>query len=70
MAGHESAECPLKSRLVEFLGALQDLEQGVVKRRWIATIDRQQQSLQRGPEPGVNPPDRTEVEYAELPVCE
>jgi hypothetical protein len=41
-----------------------------VKRRWIATIDRQQQSLQRGAEPGVNPPDRTEVEQAELPVGE
>lgn len=62
MAGHESAECPLESCLVELLGALQDLEQGVVKRRWIATIDRQQQSLQRGAEPGVNPPDGTEVE--------
>jgi hypothetical protein len=62
VAGHESTECALKSRLVEFFAALQDLEQGVVKRRWIATIDRQQQSLQRGAEPGVNPPDGTEVE--------
>ena len=41
VTGHEPAERPLERRLVEFVGALQDLEQCVVERRGIATIDRQ-----------------------------
>jgi hypothetical protein len=70
VAGHEDAERTLERGLVELFGSLNDLQQRVVQRRRIATIDGDQQPLQPGPKPGVDPSNGAEVEQGELSIGE
>lgn len=69
MTGQEPAEGPVQLVFVEVLGTLDDLEQRIGERRWVTAVDGKEQSLQRGSHPGVDTPDRAEVQQAQLPVA-
>ena len=66
--GQEPAQHPLQAQLVQLLGSLDHLQQRVGQPGGVAPVQGQQQPLQRGAQPGVDAPDRPEVEQAERPV--
>lgn len=55
---------------VEVLRTLDDLEQRIGERRRVTVVDGEQQPLQSRSHPGVDTPDRAEVQQAQLPAAQ
>ncbi len=70
MTGQEPAEGSMQLVFVEVLRTLDDLEQRIGERRRVTVVDGEQQPLQSRSHPGVDTPDRAEVQQAQLPVAQ